>query len=105
MHRCGALSRASAPLSRANADWPGSAEKRTTQWVVLFLWYANTMDQLSNLKHKIVTSEAVTILRGGAAERVRDDFLMRSIKKSSRTSKVRDDVVDDGGLEPSTSCV
>ena len=31
MHRCGALSRASAPLSRANADWPGSAEKRTTQ--------------------------------------------------------------------------
>ena len=56
------------------------------------MWYANTMDQLSNLKHKIVTSEAVTILRGGAAERVRDDFLMRSIKKSSRTSKVRDDV-------------
>ena len=63
------------------------------------MWYANTMDQLSNLKHKIVTSEAVTILRGGAAERVRDDFLMRSIKKSSRTSKVRDDVCNSNTLD------
>ena len=36
---------------------------------------------------------AVVILRGGATERVRDDFLMRSIKKSSRTSAVRDDDV------------
>lgn len=37
---------------------------------------------------------AIAILRGGATERVRDDFLMQRIKKSSRTSAVRD---DDGG--------
>ena len=37
---------------------------------------------------------AIAILRGGATERVRDDFLMQRIKKSSQTSAVRD---DDGG--------
>ena len=36
---------------------------------------------------------AIAILRGGATERVRDDFLMQRIKKSSRTSAVRDDDV------------
>ena len=35
---------------------------------------------------------AVTILRGGATKRVRDGFLTQSIKKSSRTYAVRDDV-------------
>ena len=40
------------------------------------------------------TSEAFAFRRGGATEQVRDDFLMQSIKKSSRTSAVRD---DDGG--------
>ena len=43
------------------------------------------------------------ILRGGATKRERDDFFMRSIKKSSRTSAVRDDVVDLKRLELSTS--
>ena len=36
-------------------------------------------------------AEAVTGLKRGAAEQVRNDFFMRSIKKSSRTSAVRDD--------------
>ena len=35
---------------------------------------------------------AVVILKRGAAEQARDDCLMRSVKKSSRTSTVRDDV-------------
>ena len=38
------------------------------------------------------TSEAFAFWKGGATERVRDDFLMQRIKKSSRTSAVRDDV-------------
>ena len=42
-------------------------------------------------KTKSRPNEVVTILRGGATERARDDFLMQRIKKSSRTSKVRDD--------------
>lgn len=35
---------------------------------------------------------AVVILKRGAAEQARDDCLMRSVKMSSRTSTVRDDV-------------
>ena len=44
------------------------------------------------------TSGAFAFRRGGATERVRDDFLMHSIKKSSRTGAVRDDVVPVAGL-------
>ena len=43
---------------------------------------------------------AIAILRGGATEQVRDDFLMRRTKKSSRTSTVRDDVAERVGFEP-----
>ncbi len=49
----------------------------------------NTMAQYE--KTEMQTSEAFAFRRGGATERVRDDFLMQSIKKSSRTSAVRDD--------------
>ncbi len=45
------------------------------------------------------SSEAIASLRGGATERVRDDFLMQSIKKSSRTCAVRDDMVREMRLE------
>ena len=42
-------------------------------------------------KTKSKPSKAGSIWRGGATEQVRDDFFMRSIKKSSRTGAVRDD--------------
>ena len=45
------------------------------------------------------SSEAIASLRGGATERVRDDFSMQSIKKSSRTCTVRDDMVREMRLE------
>ena len=45
------------------------------------------------------SSEAIASLRGGATERVRDDFFMQSIKKSSRTCAVRDDMVREMRLE------
>ena len=37
------------------------------------------------------TKELFAFWKGGATKRMRDDFLMHSIKKSSRTSAVRDD--------------
>ena len=45
-------------------------------------------------------ASAIAILRGGATEQVRDDFLMRRTKKSPRTSAVRDDVAERVGFEP-----
>ena len=46
--------------------------------------------EVPKIQHRDPAS-AIAMLRGGATKRVRDDFLMRSIKKSSRTSAVRDD--------------
>ena len=50
------------------------------------------------------SSEAIASLRGGATERVRDDFLMQSIKKSSRTCTVRDDMCFHYTIDEHTSC-
>ena len=60
--------------------------------MALLLYQLNTMDQSETYKPKCEPAKRLQFGEEERRKRVRDDFLMQSIKKSSRTSAVSDDL-------------